>query len=178
MFRTLKDVGPHQGGLWLASNGGNGLGAVFEGSIPGGDQVSYAIGLFLGPAPSWYLSKIGSQFVYGQNIGTDNQWHSFEMEFDRNAPNDRAEMRMWFDGQPIVMPAGTAWAVEDFQWNATWEGGNSGAGIPSTLYLTRQGTTEDFNQIFIMDTMSGTPSGGSGSMFIDDFAVSTQRIGP
>jgi hypothetical protein len=107
-----------------------------------------------------------------QNLA-DGNWHSLEIEYDRNAGSN-VEVRFWCDGRAVVLPTkasswgGSAWP--DIQY----VGGSTATNTPTTLRAVRQGPSA-ITDVTIFETIS---QGFSGTIWIDDFAVSSQRIGP
>ncbi len=163
---------PNKGHFYIS--GAQNLGFGFE---PEASTVAFALGLFLNGAPAWFISNVGSAYVYAENFAGDDIFHSLEIEYDRNAAGTKVEARFWFDGVPIVMPAGNAWANDGYEWSSgQWSGGTVDV-TPSTLSATRTGSTST-NNIGLHEEHSGGMPGDDRRLVMDDVAVSTTRIGP
>ena len=169
-WRTLLNLGSHGASLFLDEAGTLGIN-------PGEDvsqNLTYACGLFQAGAPSFFAPAGG--ITYSSNI-SDGLWHELEIFTDRNAAGNRAEVKAWWDGTPIIQPAGLAQAHFGGTWTGNWEGGDAGTDTPSTLYESRSNTLNT-NEMYMNDTFSNNPASPAGSLFWDQVAVSTQRIGP
>jgi hypothetical protein len=99
----------------------------------------------------------------------DGAWHSIEIDYDRNAGTN-VEVRMWCDGRAMVLPPGPA----PFVTGITYVGGDRATNTPSTIRAPRTGPAAS-TDVTIFETVS---QGFAGTIWIDDLAVSSQRIGP
>lgn len=107
-------------------------------------------------------------------------WHWIEVEYNRNAgPN--VEVRLWCDGKAVVLPNGAAphpWAPSPPTFPPLqFVGGDRATNTPTTLRIARaeNGATVT-GSLGLFETVS--TAGGSFTVWIDNVAVSSQRIGP
>ena len=142
-----------------------------------GSNVMIALGIFEKNALPDFVANVGAQYVYGENIA-DDDWHWLEIDFDRGTDPQHILVRFWFDGRPIVMPNGKAWAADGYWWRTlAWQGGSHGE-IPSTLVAPRsKNSSFSIDNLGILEEMSGGIT-NTGSMFVDNIAISSRRIGP
>jgi hypothetical protein len=157
-IRFHNSANGNVGGLWA------------EGPFWGFDQEGEAVQVSSGI--SWGGSCSGVPCT-GANLA-DGQWHSIEMDYDRNA-GSYVEARLWVDGRPVILPngpsswGGSAWA------SIQYVGGNASQGVPTTIRATRSGANT-ISDVSFFETIS--TASGSATVWIDDIAVSSQRIGP
>ncbi len=106
----------------------------------------------------------------------DGNWHWIEVDYDRNAGSN-VEVRLWCDGKAVVLPIGAGWFGA---WNQTvpglqWVGGNLLTNTPTTWRVAR--SAENYlSGVYMWPNIS--QASGTATVWVDDLAVSTQRIGP
>lgn len=159
--------------------GGNVKGIIVR--SPNGEKV----GDFYGGDPCWSFDREGEAICFDiglsytqatANCGAlaNGQWHSIEVDYNRNAGSN-VEARIWCDGNAVVLPPGPAkWGCCDYP-AVQFVGGDRATNTPSTIRTARQGQNT-FGELTFWETISQGVSGVS--IWIDDIAVSTQRIGP
>lgn len=104
----------------------------------------------------------------------DGAWHWYEIDYDRNA-GANVEVRLWCDGKAVVMPDGLRARYQGQDIPATWIGGSRVANTPSTLRAVR--VNRDFiTGFYLWPTIS--QASGTATIWVDDVAASSQRIGP
>jgi hypothetical protein len=83
-------------------------------------------------------------------------------------------VRFWCDGQAVVLPTGaSSWGGGPYS-AIQYVGGSRSTNTPTTLRAVRQGPNV-MTDVTLYETVS---QGFSGTIWIDDVAVSSQRIGP
>lgn len=105
----------------------------------------------------------------------DGNWHSIEVDYDRNAgPN--VEVRLWCDGKAVVLPDGrNPTYFNQLVPGAKWIGGDRATNTPTTLRAGRVNRNY-LTGIYIWPTIS--QANGTATVWIDDLAASSRRIGP
>lgn len=142
-----------------------------------GDQSLLALGLYLGSQPSEEATY--GIIPYAENLDDDQQ-HSIEMHYDRNVAGSLVRVRFWFDGTPIVQPAGPCFAGF---YSPTFEHPfasyvDGGPGEPSYIEVARSVVGGTFlEDCTCMETVSSSGP-DDAEIFWDDPAASTERIGP
>lgn len=130
----------------------------------------------------------GSCFYAGMDYGpssdpnntcsnlADGNWHWIEVDYDRNAgPN--VEVRLWCDGQAVVMlPNGGSPSYFGQPLTAVlWVGGSRATNTPTT-WRTPRIDRNFLTGVYIWPTIS--QASGTATIWVDDLAASSQRIGP
>lgn len=104
----------------------------------------------------------------------DGNWHWYEIDYDRNA-GANVEVRFWCDGQAVVMPDGLSARYFGQDIPAVWHGGSRTTNTPSTLRAARVDRNY-LTGIYLWPTIS--QASGTATIWVDDVAASSQRIGP
>jgi hypothetical protein len=154
--------------------GGN-LG-VLKSELPlwGFDEEAGAVQVGTG---MYWARQPGPESAYGivptcENL-SDGRWHWIEMDYDRSAGSN-VEIRFWCDGRAVVLPNGPAsWGGSAWP-QLQYVGGNRATNTPTTLRAARVGPSQ-VTDVTLFETIS---QGFSGTIWVDDVAVSSQRIGP
>ena len=146
---------------------------AFDFEPSGWQGACFSTGVYYGAAPSNDLG-FGIQPTC-PNVA-DGNWHWLEVDYDRNAGSN-VEVRIWCDGQAVVLPVGAAWFGA---WNQTvpgvqWIGGDRATNTPTT-WRTPRIDRNFLTGVYIWPTIS--QASGTATVWVDDVAASSQRIGP
>ncbi len=181
-FRTDKVPRGNVKGFRFHANHSN-LGEVY-GGLPcwsfdwepeDGIGACFDAGMYYGPAPA---NEKATGRVTCEHLA-DGAWHWIEVDYDRNAgPN--AEVRLWCDGKAVVFPAGAMPRYgPDTYTTVQWIGGSRESNTPTTWRVRRGSMPEARNYtsgVYIWPTIS--QASGTATVWVDDVAASSQRIGP
>lgn len=163
--KVLRFSNPNGGVLGRHANGSFNWGWDDWG---GGKPIAaVSIGVFDQAVPQDFLRNVGGRYVYGANIA-DGQWHHIKIEADFSG--NPLWARFWFDGKPVVMPAGLAWSGDGYRDKFNrWSGGQTGV-TPSTLSLPRFSERPLPANLGIVEQHSGGFH-NTGSVFWDNIVV-------
>jgi hypothetical protein len=139
----------------------------------GWSGACFSSGMYYGTAPA---NDRGAGIIPTCENLTDGNWHSIEVDYDRNAGSN-VELRLWCDGRAVVLPAGPGWFGA---WNQSipglqWVGGDRATNTPTT-WRTARVDRNYLTGVYIWPTIS--QASGTATVWVDDLAASSQRIGP
>lgn len=144
----------------------------FDWEPSGWAGACFSSGMYYGLAPA-------DDRAYGmvptcENLA-DGNWHSIEVDYDRNAGSN-VEVRLWCDGKAVVLPDGRSprYFGQPIP-GVLWVGGNRATNTPTTWRAAR--VDRNFlTGVYMWPTIS--QASGTATVWVDDVAASSQRIGP
>ena len=191
-FEPVGPVWPNRGRVFVrwyfrmqGTPGGNVKGFRFHADYSN-------LGELYGGSPCWSFDWepagwAGSCFYAGMSYGpssdpnstcsnlADGNWHWFEIDYDRNA-GAFVEVRLWCDGNAIVMPdGGSPSYFGQVLTSVLWVGGSRASNTPTT-WRTPRIDRNFLTGVYIWPTIS--QASGTATIWVDDVAASSQRIGP
>lgn len=142
------------------------------------------IGDFYGGSPCWSFDQEGEAICFGIGLSytqatangpalADGNWHSIEVDYNRNAGSN-VEARIWVDGRAVVLTPGPAmWGTQPYP-AVQYVGGDRATNTPTTIRTARSADSQ-IGSLTFWETIS---QGSTATVWVDDIAVSSQRIGP
>lgn len=179
-FRTQGTPAGNVKGMRFHADFSN-AGEVYGGSAPcwsfdwepeGWAGACFPSGMYYGRAPA---KDLANGITPTCEHLADGNWHSIEVDYDRNAgPN--VEVRLWCDGKAVVLPDGQSPRYFDQAvTGARWIGGDRASNTPTTLRAKRLNRNY-ITGFYFWPTISQAQ--GTATVWIDDVAASSRRIGP
>ena len=128
--------------------------------------------------PGWLASKGYNSIASGW--AGDGLYHTLEIHYVLS--NIEVYFELWFDGVPIVQPAGDVLDISGFPGPITpgttiWRGGVLGV-TPSQGVALESPSASPLPHLSFHEEASTLPMLNSGSLFLKKMAYSTTRIGP